>query len=411
MKEFSVTDTRISNRNLLIFVFSFIFVTNALKPWIDFYTPIHYQLITLTQFIILLGFLTILSKNFYKSIDLLSFIFLSYIFIKLFFESFLYLYNNDVAGIVSPVYVLLRSFLIVYLLRHVLDNTKEINFYTSLKSILFFYLVVTFIYSILQNPLFFGNSIVGEFGGNSTSGNYFGIFRSNGGIGGTVIDYANFILAIGWVAFFAQYNNKNFKRIFILFFLISSILCFSRALFLCMIFMSTVMVINFSNIRRILLSIFLILVSIIAFSYNFIFLYEGYSNWSGESDVYRISQWRDLFADFSILNFLVGKELGGNTGLFVTAERYKISGDGFITGFIYDAGLFGIILTILILLKAIFSMSVNTRTKICIFGSLMLMLIINSGFEKLFVIFCYMLSIGIVHGTNRYNYVKNSSRA
>ena len=171
------------------------------------------------------------------------------------------------------------------------------------------------------------------------------------------------------------------------------------------------MIINFSNIQRTLLSIFLIAFSIIAFSYNFNFLYEGYSDWSGSSDIYRVSQWQDLFVDFYYLDFLVGKELGGNTGLFVTPERYKISGDGFITGFIYDAGLLGVILTLLVIVKAIFSISVNIKVKICILGSLMLMLIINSGFEKLFIIFCYILAIGIVHGTNKHKKVKNSKYA
>tara|TARA_B110000008_G_scaffold48979_1_gene47785 strand:- start:6539 stop:7432 length:894 start_codon:yes stop_codon:yes gene_type:complete len=297
------------------------------------------------------------------------------------------------------------------LIRHLINNTQEVNFYHNLKLLLFFYLIVTLIYSILQYPLFFGNSIVSEYGGNSTSGNYFGIFRSNGGIGGTVIDYANFILAIGWVAFFAKFKNINLKRLFILLFLISSVFCFSRSLFLCIIFISTVMIINFSNSRRLFLSIIFISFFIIAFSYNFIFLYEGYSSWSGNSDAYRVSQWKDLFVDFSYLDYLVGKELGGNTGLFVTGERYKISGDGFITGFIYDAGLIGILLTLLILVQAILSMSVNLKVKICIFGSLILMLIINSGFEKLFIIFCYILAIGIVHGTNRNKNLINSNYA
>ena len=411
MNDLAVNNAKFLSRNSLIFVFSFVFITNALKPWIDFYTPIHYQIITLVQFVILLGFLTIFSKKFYKYIDVISFIFLSYILIKLFFISLIYIYDKNIELIISPIYVLLRSFLIVYLIRYVLDEKRDINFYLNSKTIVFYYLIVTLIYSILQNPLFFANSIVSEYGGNSTSGNSFGIFRSNGGIGGTVIDYANFILAIGWIAFFAKFDNKNFKSFFIILFLISSILCFSRSLFLCMMFMFTVMVINFSNINRIILSIILILTFIGTFSYNFIFLYEGYTNWSGDSDVYRVSQWKDLFENFSFFEFLIGKELGGNTGLFVTPDRYKISGDGFITGFLYDAGLFGITLILLILTKAVFSISANIKTKICIIGSLILMLIINSGFEKLFVIFCYILAIGIVHGTNQDKHIKNSEYA
>lgn len=406
MKKVLIPETNKDFTNTLFLVFCFIFLSNALKPWIDFYTPIHYQIITLTQFIVLLGFLTIFAKSFYKSIDLASFIFLAYITIKLLFQIFIYFYNGNLAGVVSPFYVLLRSFLIVYMVRAVMQIDKKENFYNKCYKIFFLYLIVTFVYSILQNPLFINNPIVSEYGGNSTSGNAFGIFRSNGGIGGTVIDYANFLLAISWVAFFSAFKNKNFQKFLILIFLISSIFCFSRSLFLCMVFMFTVLAINFSNIKRIFLSILLITTFSIFFLYNFLFLYEGYLNWSGNSDVYRLSQWQDLFKDFTLIEYLVGKELGGNTGLFVTPERFKISGDGFVTGFVYDAGIIGISLTLLVLFKAIFNMSVSFKVKICIFGSLILMLVINSGFEKLFIIFCYILSLGIVHGTNKYKKIE-----
>ena len=386
----------------LFLVFCFIFLSNALKPWIDFYTPLHYQIITLTQFVILIGFLTIFAKSFYKSIDLASFIFLAYITIKFLFQVFIYFSNGNLSGAISPFYVLLRSFLIVYMIRAVMEINRNENFYNQSYKILFLYLIITFVYSILQNPLFFANTIVSEYGGNSTSGNAFGIFRSNGGIGGTVIDYANFLLAISWVAFFSVFKNKNYQKLLILIFLISSIFCFSRSLFLCMAFMFTIIAIDFSNLKRIFLSIVLITAFSIFFLYNFLFLYEGYLNWSGSSDIYRLSQWQDLFKDFILIEYLVGKELGGNTGLFVTPERFKISGDGFITGFVYDAGIIGIFLTLLVLSRAILNMSVSFKVKICIFGSLFLMLIINSGFEKLFIIFCYILSLGIVHGTNKY---------
>ena len=56
-------------------------------------------------------------------------------------------------------------------------------------------------------------------------------------------------------------------------------------------------------------------------------------------------------------------------------------------------------------------MTADTSVRICIFGSLILMLVINSGFEKLFVIMCYLISIGIVHGTNKEKFLKDSEYA
>jgi hypothetical protein len=394
-----------------VIIFSLIIITNTLKPWIDFYTPINYQTITLAQFICLTAFLTLLNNNFYKNIDLISFLFLFFILIKLLTELFLNIFEGNLVGIISPIYVTLRAFLMVYMFKIVLSNQRSKYFFEKSLLILIIYFLITIIYSILQNPLTFGNTIVSEYGGNSTSGNGFGFFRSNGGIGGTVVDYANFLLAVGWVLFFAYFKNSNVRKVLLILFLISVVMCFSRSLFLCIFFIASVFLINFSNIKRSLLSIFLIASFIFLLAINFITLVQGYETGFGNSDVYRIISWLKLFENFTFIEYISGRELGGNTGLFLTDQKYKISGDGYITGFIYDAGLIGLGLTLLVIINGVLKINATLRVKFSILGSLILMLAINSGFEKLFIIFIYILSIGIIHGTNNQSYQTDHKNA
>jgi hypothetical protein len=138
---------------------------------------------------------------------------------------------------------------------------------------------------------------------------------------------------------------------------------------------------------------------------------QGYETGFGNSDVYRIISWLKLFENFTFIEYISGRELGGNTGLFLTDQKYKISGDGYITGFIYDAGLIGLGLTLLVIINGVLKINATLRVKFSILGSLILMLAINSGFEKLFIIFIYILSIGIIHGTNNQSYQTDHKNA
>ena len=119
------------------------------------------------------------------------------------------------------------------------------------------------------------------------------------------------------------------------------------------------------------------------------------------SDVKRIRSWQALFTDFTLSEYLVGRNLGGNTGLFFAGQQ-KISGDGFVTGFTYDAGLLIVLLLIGVFVDKVLSIPCNLRIKISIVGSLILMLSINSGFEKLFIDLAYILSIGIIYGSFKF---------
>ena len=145
-----------------------------------------------------------------------------------------------------------------------------------------------------------------------------------------------------------------------------------------------------------------ILLSII----NMDFLLDFYKGVAGESDTYRLSQWKALFVDFSLGEYFVGVGLGANTGLFLDGSRYKIAGDSFVLGFTHDAGIFGILAIIGVLIYKVSSMYCNFKIKVSIIGSLMLMLIINSGFEKLFIVMIYIISIAIISGFYKYKAIR-----
>ena len=392
---------------VLIILFSLIFISAAFKPFIDYFSLVpHYQVITVLQFFTLVIFITLFNKTFYRKIDYLSFFLLLYILIRFTIGAINDIIEGDIYGIVSSLYVVLRTFLIVYLFQMLSPSQRGVEFYEALKSLIIGYFIVTFIYSIMQYPAIFDISWIRGFGGNSTSGNAFGFFRTNGGIGGTVIDYANFLLAISWLLIFTPFKNKKVQFIFLVILAASVFFCFSRSLFLSLLFIFMVYFFSSKNVFNIAIKFVLINIAILLLLINIDFLIDLYKVWSGDSDIYRLSQWKSLFDGFSLGEYFVGKELGGNTGLFIDGSRYKISGDGFVTGFIYDAGIIGILVIIAVLISKVFSLHCNFKIKVSIIGSLMIMLIVNSGFEKLFIVMTYIISIVIIGGTYRYKAIK-----
>ena len=90
---------------VLIGVFGLIILLNALKPWIDYWTPLHYQVITAFQFLLLTFTVTFLNKNFYKKISFLGAVLLLFILIRFFAETLIDLLEGDVLGIVGSLYV------------------------------------------------------------------------------------------------------------------------------------------------------------------------------------------------------------------------------------------------------------------------------------------------------------------
>tara|TARA_Y100001936_G_scaffold237152_1_gene267380 strand:- start:928 stop:1395 length:468 start_codon:yes stop_codon:yes gene_type:complete len=144
----------------------------------------------------------------------------------------------------------------------------------------------------------------------------------------------------------------------------------------------------------------IIIVPLLLFVINFETIQEFYSDFNA-SDSQRLESWLLLFKNFTLLEFILGTGIGGNTGLFLSGEG-KISGDGFVTGFTYDAGILTFLLLFSVITSRVLSIRSNWRVKFSIIGSMFLMLVINSGFEKLFIVFSYVLSIAIVYGSKKY---------
>lgn len=387
---------------VLIGVFGVIVLLNALKPWLDYWTPLHYQVITAFQFLLLTFTVTFLNKSFYKQISFLGAVLLLFILIRFFAETLVDLLEGDILGIVGSLYVVVRVFLLVYLFQILLSSNRHESVYRASKFLLISYFLLTFFYSLMQHPEILDIQMMREAGGNLTSENYWGFFRTNGGIGGTVIDYANFLLAVSWVILFTPSKNKYIKFFLFLVLVCSLILCFSRALFLALFFIFAVYSISIKSIPKLLLSLVFVAISTLYMIINIDPLFELVSSVAGDSDLYRLESWAALFKDFVFIEYFLGKELGGNTGLFI-GERYKISGDGFITGTIYDSGILMVVILLGFIANTIFSINCTWRIKFSIMGSLLVMLVINSGFEKLFTVMIYVISIAIIHGMNKKN--------
>jgi hypothetical protein len=385
----------------LIRIFGLIFTLNILKPWLDYYASISHQVVTGFQFILLLFVVTLFNNKFYRKSTFLAFLVIVILAVKLTLETSINVLKMDYMSIASSLYFIIRVLLVIYMIQVLILSKRSLNFFLSLRSMLIGYFLVTVIYSSLQYPLFFDIDWIRYAGGNITSGNGAGMFRSNGGMGGTVIDYANFLLAISWVLFFTNFKKGHIKVMLYAIFSLASYLIFSRSLFVALLLMFMIHVLAPKNLKNFLLMTIFTFLIILLLIFNFESVVDFYYKVSGHSDLKRIQSWYDLFVNISLIEIFTGVTLGGNTGLF-SAGVNKISGDGFITGFTYDAGLVVLVMFLGIIIHRIYLIPCNLKIRFSIIFSFLLMLMINSGFEKLFVVMTYILAIFIVHSSHSY---------
>lgn len=399
--------------SFLIKVFGFILFLNALKPWLDIYFSISYQLITGIQFLFLFCVVTFFNKFFYQKTNFFAFILTGYVLLRFLIETSFDLFNQDLFSIVSTSYFVIRTLLVVYILQVLLAYDRSLNFFLILRRIFIGYFILTLLYSILQTPYFFGFEygdilgynkakdllVLSTAGGNVVSVNHLGFFRSSGGIGGTAVDYANYLLAVSWVIFFTDYRRPYIKYILYILLFFGAFICFSRALFLTLFVMLSIYALTPKNYKDFIFSILCFSSILIFIGLNFDSIFNFWNELANNSDMKRIRSWFELFENVTWLQILIGVDLGGNSGIMMPGV-YKLSSDGFVTSFIYDAGLIIFIVFIVVIIRPIHIMRSNLRVKASIIFSFFLMLGINSGFEKLFIVMTYILSISIVCGLN-----------
>ena len=264
-------------------------------------------------------------------------------------------------------------------------NIKLIN-----KFIFIFVIYFTLV-ALIQNPYISsaGSELLSNVGGNITSRNAF-FFRSNGGIGGNVIDFATLLIILTF--YFVGRRDYNFKSYSIIFAIIICLfLSFSRSsiLLFCLYFLTV-------KLRR--KSIFLVtfMLSMFYFIYNdsdVATILYNYDEMVGHSDESRLNGWSHIFTDFSSIDdYIFGKKMGANTGFYLNGTS-KVMGDGSLFTYYYDYGIFGILFLFASFISVIFSSDLPYSLKWPIFICTFFLLIINSGLEKnlVYSLFIYAL--------------------
>ena len=380
------------SKESVVLLFWFLLILNAMKPVLDYYVSISSQVVSFVQILLLLIFVTIFNKNFYRTINLKAAALLFFVLIKLLYDILILMVEGaSIFDIVSPIYFVIRFVILVYLFQYLVCKKESIKTYLTLRNILLWYFVLTVVYSIMQSKFFFDVAWIREYGGNIMSSNSLGAHRVNGAIGGTVITYSNFLLAIAWVLFFTKFKSINVKIFLIVLFIFAVYLNFSRSLLLALFIMSAL------SFKLKYVWIYLIPVMVTIFFWK-----DLVGLFSTISDVRRVDNWNELFVDFSMIDYLLGTHLGANTGLFVFKGE-KISGDGFIFGLVYDIGIIGLALFLIFIGRVVNSVNINLSSKISIGLTFLLMLFVNSGFEKIFILAIYLFSIVIVKNLCEYS--------
>ena len=227
------------SKESVVLLFWFLLILNAMKPVLDYYVSISSQVVSFVQILLLLIFVTIFNKNFYRTINLKAAALLFFVLIKLLYDILILMVEGaSIFDIVSPIYFVIRFVILVYLFQYLVCKKESIKTYLTLRNILLWYFVLTVVYSIMQSKFFFDVAWIREYGGNIMSSNSMGVHRVNGAIGGTVIAYSNFLLAIAWVLFFTKFKSINVKIFLIVLFIFSVYLNFSRSLLLALFIMS-----------------------------------------------------------------------------------------------------------------------------------------------------------------------------
>ena len=378
--------------------FSFVIILNLLKPWLAYFFSFEHQQITIIQFIpVFFYFVFFNSLRVNEATSKYSIIFLLYIIIRFAFDVIFKIFNDELLGIMSSFYVVIRSFIFVSLISLFGSGYFKVKSIEYLRFIYLLYFSATFIYSLMQHPLLFDIKLLKVDGANVTSGNELGFFRANGAIGGTAIDYANYLLAVFWLLLYAPVKKFGLRILFFAVFIGSAFLCFSRALFLAILIIGLIHLIfnkKFKNFFPFLFFALTALIIVCLYLY-FDYLVELNVLMSGRSDEYRLSSWNNLFSGMRAHEFIFGKGLGSSTGLFL-GDLLKNNGDGFIQGFIYDSGIFGICFFIVYFFSQILGLKVKIDIKLSVISTFFLMIFVNSGFDKLYIVFIYALTIGLI---------------
>lgn len=359
---------------------------NIAKFWAAFVLGVNHQLLTLLQTILPILVLVLVWKNVSKrNITKIAWVFVFYHIARLCAELLVLLLTDfTFSSFIAIVFSFVRVSVMFSLFMLLCMDLRGSKDYLRL---LVFYFLYTTVFSILQLPLSPVSNIFMSYGGNITSGNGLGIFRTNGGLGGTVIMYSNYLLSVFLLLFYSDVHSKNVQILLWTVFSIVVFLCFSRSLFLSVFVILSLHLCFKKSVYFLILSA----VSVFALYINWSAILEIYFDMIGSSDQSRFDSWRLILQDADGLTSLLGQRSGANTGFFIQGAS-KITADGFLLSWYYDYGLVGLGLLMALLWKAVGEAGLNRLGHCSTFLALMLMMFVNSGFDKMFILIIYFVT-------------------
>lgn len=361
------------------------------KAPMDYFFHINTRIITVICFFILTLYVLyniIQNKKYYKSYYLLNL----YNIIRALIEIFIYK-----TPILQPIFGFLIIFIFSSLCQIALHG--RIKIYKEKFVLIFSVFIISSFISIIQFFHLPGSKVLSLYGGNIISGNSIGLIRTNGGIGGTPIDYAIFIIINFYIIVnYIQKKHKTKEFILIVLLIISIILNFSRIVIICIIlyilylYMYEIKKVYIHNrINKTLLLILIIaiiIINIFIYSNNlskYVVLFQ-YDIHRINSDTLRVGQWQDALSILNnIGNLLIGQSFGRNIGFPVGQE--KIIGDGYFLSYILDSGIVGFTIYIIFIFNIFKRMINDSKNNKKLLKSVYMMIfsfiifnIIDSGF-------------------------------
>ncbi|AUJ65721.1 hypothetical protein B9057_15050 (plasmid) [Aestuarium zhoushanense] len=371
--------------NLTKFVMYFVLLNAAKIPLA--FLGFHHSLASFLQLSLILSFgIAILINENGKVGDLFSSAFFLYHAVMIMKQYLLFTAGAN-ASISSVAISLSASRVLSLYFLYIIFKHRVSNFNgEAVLKILIFYLALTSTVSALQTPLSPLSEILISRLNDITSGNHLGYFRSTGGVGGTVIDYAVYLSFCSLLFFIFRHQKKKILSMaYIIAFGFGVYFAFSRSLFVISVFVISMLTFTYGRriaILTILLFAILIIIKLDIILHYLNLIQELSAELSGQSDVSRLNGWSAALNEVSVVEILFGVAVGVNSGFGSIGG--KVSGDGFAVTYIAEYGVFGLILLALMMYKFLTLFYKDGIYKLISFLALAFTILVNSGFEKVF---------------------------
>ena len=390
-----------SVERIFIILLGFVLVLNALKPLFDYFLQVDNRDVTIAQAFVMAVFFISAMWRMKATFSRTEFLFVLYLLMRWLAE----IVANG-SGIVQPSVPLVKMLILVCGYKYLVEFRHTERFHRDIFWLLMFYALFTVVIAGLHQSDTYLGTIYAQYGGNILSGNHLGFVRSSGGLGGTVIDYAVFLIYVLLMVVFCK-ESKRVKTWSVLLLLVGAYYAFSRVLFLVLLILLLMQVLT--KLRKNILVYLPLLLSLIIFFIVYFptgSLIDDYGEMRGSSDSNRVGSWVELYDKLNGLYFIVGASMGQNTGLPLGGVG-KVTGDGHLQGMLYDVGIIGLCLYLTLLYNYAKNIFIKRYDLFFFLLVLVAVYVINSGAEKIFNAIVLVLILGVINKNNSVILPKN----